>query len=423
MASGLERRVAGRSVAFYAANLASVLLPLVSVPYLTRVLGPQAWGALAIGQAVATTMAVLVDYGHAQSGTRALLQAGSPTLRANVAGTILASKVVLALATLVALAGLGATGILPIGGDLLLAAAAAGVGIGFAPLWLVQAGDRIGRFLAFDVAVKAVATAGILFLVHEPSEAARVIWLQAIAGAVSFLGGLLLAGVPLRGARPSTRGVARALYEQRHGFLFRAAILTYTTANVLVLGVVAPPEEVGLFAAADRLTRLIACFAGPLGQALYPVLARSWQEDPTAAARLAYRVTLGVTGIGVAAGLGLFFTADVIAPLVLGAEFSAAASVLRVLAPLPALICVSNILGIQWMFSIGEEGAFVRILALAGLVCLPTGALLGAVSGAVGMASAATLAEVVVTGGVLVHLARKRSLPGKRMIGSRAHAH
>lgn len=72
MASGLARRIAGRSAAFYAATGAAALLPLASVPYLTRTLGPEAWGELAIAQAVATVLAVLVDYGHAQSATRAL---------------------------------------------------------------------------------------------------------------------------------------------------------------------------------------------------------------------------------------------------------------------------------------------------------------------------------------------------------------
>lgn len=46
--------------------------PLASVPYLTRTLGPEAWGELAIAQAVATVLAVLVDYGHAQSATPAI---------------------------------------------------------------------------------------------------------------------------------------------------------------------------------------------------------------------------------------------------------------------------------------------------------------------------------------------------------------
>lgn len=40
MAPGLGQRLAGRAAMFSAANLASMLIPLASVPDLARVLGP-----------------------------------------------------------------------------------------------------------------------------------------------------------------------------------------------------------------------------------------------------------------------------------------------------------------------------------------------------------------------------------------------
>lgn len=423
MGRGLGQRLAGRAAMFYAANLASLLIPLASVPYLARVLGPAAWGELAIAQAIAATLAVLVDYGHAQSGTRTLVRAECSREAARLAGLVLWCKLLLGALGACGLALAFACGWLPVRPELAAAAVVAGIALGLSPLWLVQASDRIGRYLMVDVAAKALGLGGLLVLVHDPGDAARVLWLQAGASGVALVGGLLLART-----RPSTRAprpgeLVRLLHEQRHGFLFRATILTYTTANTLVLGLVAPAHEVGIFAAADRAVRLVACFAGPLGQALYPAMARGWRDDPSLAARLAVRTTLGVAAIGLALGLALLAGAEPIARLVLGPEFVGAAPVLRVLAALPLLICVSNILGIQWMFSIGAEPALVRILALAGAVCLPTGAALGGVHGALGMAIAATLAELVVTGGILAHLAWTRSLPTTTTLGSKAHAH
>lgn len=423
MAGGLARRFAGRSVAFYAANLASVLLPLVSVPYLTRTLGPSAWGELALAQAVATTLAVLVEFGHVQSGTRALLHAGSKQEGAALAGTILLGKLVLALIGSLLLAGLAGFGLLPVRPALLVAAGAAGIGLGLSPLWLVQAGERVAAFLVIDVAAKASAVVALPLFVREPADAQLVLWLQAAAALVALVGGLLLAGFRPPARIPTLAEVGRLLHAQRHGFLFRATILTYTTANVVVLGLVAASHQVGLFAAVDRSVRLVACFAGPLGQALYPLLARASRADPAAAARIVAGTTVGVLAVGVALGVVLLVAAEPIVRTLLGPDFAEAAPVLRILAPLPALICVSNILGIQWMFAIGAEPAFVRILALAGAVCLPSGAALGAAAGAVGMAVAATVAEIVVTGGILVHLAWTRMLPTRNFAGRRAHAH
>lgn len=228
MAAGIARRIAGRSAAFYAANLASVLLPLVSVPYLTRTLGPSAWGELALAQAVATTLAVLVDFGHVQSGTRALLRAGSAQEAARLAGVILTAKLALAVLGALVLAALAGPGLLPMRPALVVAAGAAGVGLGLSPLWLVQAGERVAAFLVIDVAAKVSAVVAFPLFVREPADAHLVLWLQAAAAAVALVGGLLLSGFRPPARIPTPAEVCRLLHEQRHGFLFRATILTYT---------------------------------------------------------------------------------------------------------------------------------------------------------------------------------------------------
>jgi O-antigen/teichoic acid export membrane protein len=420
LASG---RIARRAAAFYAANLVSSLLPLVSVPYLTRTLGPASWGELAIAQAAATALAVLVDYGHAQSATRAVLSAPTFDQRRVIATETLVAKLLLAVSGACGLWLLAAAGALPVGGEFLVAAAAAGTSTGFSPLWLAQAGDRIHRFLGIDVAAKAASVGALFLVVRGPEQAPLVLWVQAVAGGLALLGGLVCACLPPAPRLPGAGQVLRSLREHRHGFLFRATILSYTTANTLVLGMVASTHAAGLYAAADRAVRLVACFAGPLGQAVYPLLARAWRDDPAAAWGLAARLTIGVAAVGAVLSVALVFGADRIAIVIFGSGFAEAAQVLRLLAPLPLLICVSNILGVQWMFSIGAEGTFTRILATAGLVCVTSGVPLGSVFGAKGMAMAATVAELVVTAGIVLHLWWTRKMPATRSLGSGVHAH
>jgi PST family polysaccharide transporter len=415
--------IARRAAAFYAANLVSSLLPLVSVPYLTRTLGPAAWGQLAIAQAVAAVLTVLVDYGHAQSATRALLRATTIPERRALATDTLIGKVFLAVLGAAGVALVALVGVLPLGGEFLVAAVASGTAAGLSPLWLAQAGDRIGRFLAIDVVAKATSVGAVLLWVSGPPGAPLVLWLQAAAGGVALALGLATARIPPALSLPRPGRVLRGLVEQRQGFLFRATILSYTTANTLLLGLVATAHEAGLYAAADRAVRVVACFAGPLGQAVYPLLVRAWREDPAAASGLAAKLTLGAGTVGAVLSAGLMFGADRIAIVIFGPGFAEAAQVLRLLAPLPLLICVSNVLGMQWMFSIGAEAAFTRILAVAGLVCVTSGAVLGSAFGANGMAVAATVAEFVVTGGIVLHLWWTRRMPATGTLGSGVHAH
>lgn len=415
--------IAARAMTFYAAAAVNVALPLVTVPYLARVLGPTSWGQLAVGQAVAAMVAALVEYGHAQSGTRALLRQPDLHGRGRLATEILAGKLVLGVVGSLAAWLLSMAGVLSLPGELLRAALATGIASGASPLWIAQAGGRVERFLLIDVTLRSAGAGLVFVLVTDPQQVGRVLWLQAAAAGGSLILGLLTSPIRPARVRIDPASIVRLLHEQRHGFLFRAVILTYTSINPIVLSLVATAHQVGLYAAADKLVRLIACFAGPLGQALYPALARDAREDPGRARRLAARATVGVAAVGAVLSLAILLWAEPLVSLGLGSSFHEAAAVLRIMAPMPLLICVSNILGIQWMFSIGAERAFVGVLAGAGLLCLATGALLGATFGATGMAVAACSAEVLVTAGVVVHLARAGALPVARRVRERAHAH
>lgn len=412
-----------RAVTFYAAAAVNVMLPLVTVPYLARVLGPASWGDLAVGQAVAAMVAALVEYGHGQSATRALLCAPDLAARGRLASQILLGKLVLGAAAGLLVWLSKVVGLVRLPGELLAAAIAAGLAAGASPLWIAQAGGRVERFLLIDVTLRSAGAGLVFVLVTDPQEVGRVLWLQAAATGGSLILGLLTSPIRPARVRIDPASILRLLHEQRHGFLFRAVILTYTSLNPIVLSLVATAHQVGLYAAADKLVRLIACFAGPLGQALYPALARDAREDPGRARRLAARTTVGVASVGAVLSLAILLWAEPLVRLGLGSSFHEAAAALRIMAPMPLLISLSNILGVQWMFSIGAERAFVRVLAAAGGLCLATGALLGASFGAAGMAVATVSAEVVVTGGVVLHLARAGALPVARRVREGAHAH
>ena len=63
--------------AVYGIHFANQALPLVTVPYLSRVLGPEGWGLVAMAQAFGTYGNLIVDYGFVYSATREIATAGT----------------------------------------------------------------------------------------------------------------------------------------------------------------------------------------------------------------------------------------------------------------------------------------------------------------------------------------------------------
>src|SRR6266550_5093047 len=79
-------------------------IPLITLPYLARVLGPAGWGTIAFVQGFAAFLILLIEFGFEISGTREIARcAESRGKRADIFAGVLGAQAVLAL-----LAGLGA---------------------------------------------------------------------------------------------------------------------------------------------------------------------------------------------------------------------------------------------------------------------------------------------------------------------------
>jgi hypothetical protein len=70
MRSVIDRRIIQNASALYGAKIANYLLPLVMVPYLARVLGPEAWGVILFVQAIGMYLMLVVEYSFDLSATR-----------------------------------------------------------------------------------------------------------------------------------------------------------------------------------------------------------------------------------------------------------------------------------------------------------------------------------------------------------------
>ncbi|WP_461786004.1 oligosaccharide flippase family protein, partial [Prosthecobacter sp.] len=66
----LRQKLVQNALALYGVTIANALLPLVLIPYLARVLRPDAWGMVLFAQTAAIWLGLLVEYGFAYSATR-----------------------------------------------------------------------------------------------------------------------------------------------------------------------------------------------------------------------------------------------------------------------------------------------------------------------------------------------------------------
>ena len=94
----MNRRIAKNMSSLYVMNIAKMVLPLITLPYLTRVLTKDCYGVVSYIKAVMQYMQMIVDFGFLLSGTKDIVQArNDPNAIRTETWNIFGAKIILAL--------------------------------------------------------------------------------------------------------------------------------------------------------------------------------------------------------------------------------------------------------------------------------------------------------------------------------------
>jgi PST family polysaccharide transporter len=412
-ARGLLRSSTLRNLFYlYAVQVANYLFPLFTLPYLARVLGPEALGKLALAQTLSLYLSMLLEYSLSLSAAREVSKwrHRPQVLRGILSGVLVARGLLLLPAGAMVLLALylfpplrGEAGLL--GGSFLLA-----LGTGLSPAWFFQGVERMGAVALMEFSVRFMATLGIFVLVRSPAEMAWPLYLQGLAAlAVGLVGFLWM--VSWVGFRP---GLGEGWVWLRRGFglfLSRLVASLYTTANVLLVGFFLPPGQVALYSNAERLTRSLTPMWEPFNKLFLPRFSYLLEKNPLEATKLARRVGVLTFLLGLVGAGGLTCAAPLLVQVLLGPGYEGTVPLVRILAWILPLVALSNFLGIQWMLAQRMDRPFNIIIFIAGLLNVSLGFLTVPRYGAVGMAWVVVLSEAWVTGAMVVYLWWKGRLP------------
>ena len=397
----------------YGLQAINYLFPLVTLPYLARVLGPEGFGKLAVAQALGQYLYLFWEYGFTLSATReaARLRNDTEALR-DVFRGVFAARLILLGPTL-ALAYLAGMLFPILKGEtsLILGAFLYAFGMALSPIWVFQALEKMAFVAALEFSVKLLALLGVFWVIRGPSDVAMPLYLQGSASLLVSLVGLALVYQRVGFAFPRLGRGWSWLKKGFSLFFFRVVVSLYTTANVLIVSVFLPPAQVALYAGAERITKALIPMWEPFSRLFLPRFSFLIQENPMEARRLASKVGLLMLSLGIGAALALWALAPWVVEAILGSDYLHAVPLIRVLVWVLPFIALSNFLGIQWMLAHKMDRPFNAIIALAGILNVMLALALVPPFGSAGMAWSVLLTEGWVAAAMGIYLWRARRLP------------
>lgn len=401
-------------------QVANFLIPFLVLPVIVRIIGPAHFGLLNFLTAIVTYFVLLINYGFDYTATRTVARNKD---NQQVVNDIF-SSVFFARLWLFAVSLLLFTMLLfamdkmyqaPLVSILSFASCLANV---FMPNWLFQGMEQLQKAAIWNVVIKLVFSVTMILLIHLPED----YWIYALLTSISqILAGIWLFIYACRRFHikltfvPLKR-VWQLLYEDRAVFISTLMINLYTTSNIVLLGLLKPENEVGIFTAASRIVGVVqTVMLLPLSQTLFPHVGKSFSLNREEGLTEVKKLFPLVAVLAFCVTVGLFITAPLAIHILFGAEFSASANVLRIMSLTPFIVTISNLLGTQVLLNLKKDKAFLRMTIVGSVICIGLNLLLTPALSYYGTALAWVLTESIITIGMALIIYRQ----GIRLFDSR----
>ena len=393
-------------------QFASYILPLITLPYLTYVLGPDKFGLTQYAISLITYFQMFTDYGFNLSATRELAIVREDKKKVSeIFSTVMFIKLMLTVVSFVALLAI-VTFIPKFSNDADVYLLTFGIVVGYVlfPTWLFQGMEYMKYTSILNIIGKVIFTVFIFVFIHQSSDYLLVPIINSfgyiVVGVLGIYISLTRFDIDL--SLPSVENIKYHLREGWHVFLSTIAINMYTTTNTFLLGLLTNNTLVGYYSIAEKIITAANGLFNPISQAIYPFISRSVNnEDKNSNVLRIRKLTKLAAVLGAVFSLGIFVFADLIISILFGPQYSSSILVLRILSIIPFMVSLSNIFGIQTMLTFNYKQAFSRVVLMGGILDIILGIILITLFNEVGIAISFAVTETFITVAMLLFLQSK----------------
>lgn len=255
------------------------LLPLISFPFLFRILGVERYGLVTFGYALMQYFVMFTDFGFNLSATKYISQHRQDAQAINTfLNSAMIGRFILCVISLTILVLLIST-FEKFRSESMLYMLYFGIIIGnvMFPMWFFQGMENMKYITIFNIVAKSLSFIPFFIFIRGPEDYLFVPICYSVgfilAGLVSIF--IVYYKMGMRWYIPSILHIKNALKDSSTYFLSRASTSLFTTSNSFILGLVCGNTAVGYYSAAEKLYQAYNQLLSPFTGVLFPHIAKS----------------------------------------------------------------------------------------------------------------------------------------------------
>lgn len=348
------------------------VLPLVTFPYLLRVLGPGNFGLVMFSQALIQYFALITDYGFNLSATRevSIYREDRRKLSA-IFSSVFITKILLLVVSFFILV------ILLVSFEefrdfwyIHLFTFCSLIGNVFFPVWLFQGLESMKYISILNGISKIVVTIFIFLLIRESDDYYLVPLLNSLG---NVLMGMIAWWIALRKFHlsftfPNKDAIKSHLIDGWYVFISTFSTSLYTVSNTFLLGLFASNTIVGYYSAVEKIVKSLYNLYMPVSQTLFPYISHLAKREKRKVLEF-IKFSFFILGLGsflVSVGICLF--SKQIVKWLLGTEHLLPVDLLTIFSFLPFVLVLSNLLGTQTLLAFNFKKIFTMSIVIPSLL-------------------------------------------------------
>lgn len=353
-------------------QITNYLVPLITIPYIVRIIGPEKFGIISFAQVVNQYFLIFSDYGFDISGTQKIAQSRKSKLEINqifsavmtirMFMALLSFMILILLITFVddvnnyALVYFFAFGIVP--GNILLS------------VWFFVGMEEM-KYIKYVNFIQRIGY--LIFIFIFINEEHDFFLIPAINSGFMIIAGFtsifyIIKHFKISFNFPSLENLKYYITDGRHIFISNLAINLYRNTNVFILGLIASKEIVGLYSAGEKLIKIIQSAFAPITRSLYPYISRQKSISSIKSIKIIIFLIKILGLFSFITSLIFLIYPEQITSFFFGEKFILSANVIKISSLAIMFGVVNYIIGIIFMTNYDMKKEFSICVILTGIV-------------------------------------------------------
>lgn len=413
----IKSKTAINGVWLYILQIFNTVIPLVTLPYITRILGPSQYGVFSSALNLVGYFQVIVEYGFNLTGTRKIALAKDKNDVSEIYSRITLARLFLCAVTFFVMIGIGLLiNITKIQFLSMIILYSMVLGIAIQQTWLFQ-GMQVMKYITIvSVVSRMISVIMIFVLVNNTKQ----VYLYCNLYALTFLLMGVISAIIIRfkyNIRLKKVRISELIYELKDGwYLFTTSAMTriFSGIGITVLTFTSTDRIVGIYSAIQKIPLMITMIYAPIGQVIYPYVSKYYASSYNSGIKIVKIVSKYVITIFSVISMIIIINSKFIINILYGSDYSMHSLALLPLILWMMLSIFNNLLGIQVLVASGHTKEYSISFRIGVMAIIIFNIILGKSGGMFGIAIAAMLAECTLTIAIIFQIGKISSKFGNK---------